>query len=278
VTNLVEKDRIIGPLPFHGRFNLELPAEKSILQHQLEDLLKYTEENSMVINSKKTKVLPFNHSRTKDFMPELYIDRETPLEVIYSLKLVGIVITSDLTWTEHIDYTVKRINKTLWQLVRLRQLGAAREKLIEFYILKIRSILMFGAVCFHSALPQELSRRLELQQRRSLITILGPDYHSYRRALQLTGLPRLDTLREETCLKWAVKAQANSQHAHLFPIRQTTADTRSGRRFEEYWCKGTKFYTSAVPAMVRALNASGAQPAGSQPLAITTNSGETIVT
>jgi hypothetical protein len=161
--------------------------------------------------------------------------------------------------------------------VRLKQLGASREKLTEFYVLKIRSILMFGAVCFHSALSEELSRRLELQQRRSLITILGPDYHSYRRALQLTGLPRLDNLREEACLKWAVKAQANPQHAHLFPIRQTAADTRSGRRFEEYWCKGTKFYTSAVPAMVRALNASEALPAGNRQLTIQTNSGATIV-
>jgi hypothetical protein len=256
---LVDKPRIIGPPPFHGRFHLELPSDKSILQHQIEDLKKYTETNSMKLNSKKTKVLPFNNSRSKDFMPELYLDGEVPLEVIYSLKLVGLVITSDMSWTAHIEYTVKRINKTLWQLIRLKQLGASRGKLTEFYILKIRSILMFGAVCFHSALPQELSRQLELQQRRSLIVILGSDYRSYRRALELTGLPRLDSLREDACLKWAIKAQANPQHAHLFPVRQAAIDTRSDRRFEEYWCRGTKFHSSAVPAMVRALNAMACQ-------------------
>jgi hypothetical protein len=277
LSNLVPKERIIGPPPYHGRFHLELPAQKSILQHQIEDLKEYTVANSMVLNHKKTRVIPFNNSRTKDFMPELYVQEGTPLEVIYSIKLVGLVITSDMTWNAHIDYTVGRINSTLWQLVRLKQLGAQREKLIEFYVLKIRSILMFGAVCFHAALTQELSRQLELQQRRSLITILGPDYQSYRRALQLTGLPRLDTLREETCLKWAVKAQANPQHAHLFPVRQAAMGTRAGRRFDEYWCKGRKFFTSAVPAMVRALNASGAQPAGDQQIDIQTNSGAPIL-
>jgi hypothetical protein len=271
LSNLVDKERIIGPPPYHGRFHLELPTEKSILQHQLQDLIEYTTQNSMILNTKKTKILPFNNSRTKDFMPEICIEGRTPLEVIYSLKLVGLVITSDMTWNAHIDYTVKRINSTLWQLVRLKQLGASREKLTEFYVLKIRSILMFGAVCFHSALSQDLSRRLELQQRRSLITILGADYRSYRRALELTGLPRLDNHRAEACLKWAIKTQANPQHAHLFPVRQTEVVTRSGHGFEEYRCQGNKFYTSAVPAMVRALNASGAQPAGSRQLSTLTS-------
>jgi hypothetical protein len=64
----------------------------------------------MVLNTKKTKLIPFNNSRTKDFMPEISIDGITPLEVIYSLKLVGLLITSDMTWNAHIDYTTKRIN------------------------------------------------------------------------------------------------------------------------------------------------------------------------
>jgi hypothetical protein len=249
LSDLVEKPRTIGPPSFHDRFHLALPPEKSILQHQLEDLQNYTQANSMVLNSKKTKCLPFNNSHTKDFTPELTLHDGATLELIYKLKLVGLVVTSDLSWEAHVDYTVGRINGTLWQLVRLKQLGADRDKLIEFYVVKIRSILMFGAVCFHSALPAYLSRRLELQQRRALITVLGADYGSYRRALLATGLPRLDTLREEACLKWAVRAQANPQHADLFPVNESTADTRNRRAFKEYQCSGNKYYQSAVPSM-----------------------------
>ena len=76
---------------------------------------------------------------------------------------------------------------------------------------------MFGAVCYHSALTKELSHKLELQQKRSLAVILGSQYRSYSHALSVTSLPRLDLLREETCLKWATKAQANPLHADLFP-------------------------------------------------------------
>ena len=145
-------ERMIGPLDWHDRFNLTLPSSHSILQHQLLDLTQYTKEHFLVLNSKKTKCIPFINSRTKDFIPQLSIEEGKHIEVIYQLKLVGVVITSDLTWNAHINYTVSRVNKTLWQLVKFRKLGASRAKLITFYVLKIRSVLMFAAVCFHSSL------------------------------------------------------------------------------------------------------------------------------
>ena len=84
------------------------------------------------------------------------------MEVIYELKLVGLVITSDNTWTADIDYTVTRVKCVLCQLSRFRRLGASQDKLVIFNILKIRSTLMFGAMCYHSALTKELSHRIKL--------------------------------------------------------------------------------------------------------------------
>jgi hypothetical protein len=254
LSSLIEDKPFIGPQPYHGRFNLTQPPNESILQHQLQDLVKYTKENHMVLNSKKTKCMPFNNSQTKDFIPKLSVEEGSNLEVIYRLKLVGLVLTSDLNWEEHIVYTIGRVNKILWQLIRFKQLGADMEKLVIFYTLKIRSILMFGSVCFHSSLTNEQSQRLELQQERSLACILGSNYCSYSKALSLTSLPRLDTLRQEACLKCALTAQANPQHSELFPPNPSTVDTRHRKKFKEYWCKGAKFYNSAIPAMVRLLN------------------------
>ena len=70
--------------------------------------------------------MPFINSLTKDFMPQILIGNEETLEVIYQLKLVGLVVKSSFDWTDHVDYTVKRANKTLWQVTRFRQLGAPR--------------------------------------------------------------------------------------------------------------------------------------------------------
>ena len=80
----------------------------------------------MVFNSKKTKCMPFVNGLTKDFMPLLSIDPGNYLNVIYQLKLVGVVLTSDLTWNAHINYTLNSVNCTLWRLVRFKQLGASQ--------------------------------------------------------------------------------------------------------------------------------------------------------
>ena len=113
---------------------------------------------------------------------------------------------------------------------------------------------MFGSFCFHSSLTQELSHKLELQQRRSLAVILGSQYRNYRHALSLTSLPRLDTLREEACLKWALRAQENPLHTDIFPLNNSQVNTRYRSKFREYLCFSSKYYNSAVPYMTRALN------------------------
>ena len=50
LSDLKQKRRIVGPLNYHDRFNLTLPPEKSTLQHQLQDLVHYTAQQSMVLN------------------------------------------------------------------------------------------------------------------------------------------------------------------------------------------------------------------------------------
>ena len=257
--DLVEKKRIIGPLNYHDRFNLELPANKSVLQHQLSDLTKFTADNSMKLNSKKTKCIPFIKSKTKDFMPKLTTNTNEELDVVYELKLVGLVVTSDLTWGAHVNYTVARVNKAIWQLVRFRQLGATREQLLTYYTLKVRSILMFGAVCFHSSLSVELRRLLELQQKRCLRVILSSEYLSYKHACELTRIPTLEESREAACLRWARRAQASPHHSHLFP-RSPITSTRHTKAFLEYTCRTNRYYFSAVPYMARLLNSHGSQP------------------
>ena len=111
---------------------------------------------------------------------------------------------------------------------------------------------MFGSVCFHSSLSLELSKKLEIQQKRSLAVILGKEYGSYSNALILLNLPRLDKLRETASLKWALKAQQDPKHSDLF--QPNTNNTRRKSRFIEPLCRTTKYYKSANPSMTRALN------------------------
>ena len=108
----------------------------------------------------------------------------------------------------------------------------------------------------------------------SIACILGSDYQNYNHALSITALTRLDTLNEEACLKWAIKAEANPQHSHLFPANTSIEVTRFRKQFKEYTCKGSKFYNSTVASMLRALNKHHMQleRSGGE-VTVTTNSG-----
>ena len=68
---LIPKESFIGPLNFHERHNLQLLPENTILQHKLQDLLCFTDANEMKINLQKTKIIPFNFTKTMDFIPAL---------------------------------------------------------------------------------------------------------------------------------------------------------------------------------------------------------------
>ena len=165
---LEEIPSFIGPLNFHERHGLYLPKEKTILQHQLHDLTDYTEDHLMKINQKKTQVMPFNFSKTKDFIPQLSLNGTDNLDVIYQTKLLGLIITSNLSWGEHVDYITKKAAKNFWMLIRFKKLGAPPEKLLSVYLLKIRTLLEFASPCFHSSLTFDQINQFEVTQRKAL--------------------------------------------------------------------------------------------------------------
>ena len=67
----------------------------------------------MKINYKKSKVMIFNPCTSIDFLPELSLDNNE-LEVVDEIRLLGLVIRSDLRWMSNTDSMVKKANKRLW--------------------------------------------------------------------------------------------------------------------------------------------------------------------
>ena len=69
----------------------------------------------MKINYKKTKVMIFNPCKSIDFMPELSVENND-LEVVDEMRLLGLIIRSDMKWLSNTDNSVMKANKRLWIL------------------------------------------------------------------------------------------------------------------------------------------------------------------
>ena len=172
----------------------------------------------MRINFKKTKVIPFNFSKTKDFIPEVSFPSSEPLDVVYQTKLVGLVISSNLSWGPQVDYTVANASKKLWLLVRFKNRGAKQEQLLTLYQLKLRSIAEFAAPAFHGALTAQQSNELEMVQKKAFAIILGARYKNYSNALALLGQETLSSHRLKLCENFSQKCMKSDKHADLYPL------------------------------------------------------------
>ena len=212
------KNSSIGPPNYHEIPGLYLPPNLSTLQHQLQDLVDFTVRNGMKINSKKTKIIPFNFSRKYDFLPQLHFPGSDPLEVIYKTKLLGMTLTSDLSWSEHVSDVCKRATKKLWILIRFKNLGGTTAQLVTVYQCRIRSTLEFGAPVYHGGLTMDQSRELELVQKKALAIILGNKYNNYEAALNHVQLERLDIRRTNLCYNFALSCTKSVKHRTMFPL------------------------------------------------------------
>ena len=86
----------------------------------------------MKINFKKTKVLPFHISKKYAFLPKLHFPLD-PLDVIYETRLLGVILTTNLSGSPHVYDITKRATDKLWILIRFKSLGGSQDQLLKVF-------------------------------------------------------------------------------------------------------------------------------------------------
>ena len=107
------------------------------------------------------------------------------------------IITSDLSWNEHVSETVKKASKRLYFLVQLKRARLPCRDLVLFYVTCIRTILVCAVPVFFYAVPKYLRCELDRVQKR-VLSIICPIL-SYDEALKETSIPTLIVYCEEIC-------------------------------------------------------------------------------
>ena len=203
-TNLVEVPDRPQPDPYHARTGHALPVTNSKVFDQLRKTQAYAKANDMKINRKKTKLITFNPCTSKDFLPQFDLDGNE-LEVVDEVRLLGLIIRSDMKWQANTDNMVTRANKKLWMLRRLKYLGAENVDLVDIYTKQIRSLLELAVPAWQGAITQGERIEIERVQKCALRIILGEGYESYKIALGEFNLEDLESRRMKLSLKFAKK-------------------------------------------------------------------------
>ena len=139
----------------------------SHLQEAVEQAETWSSRNLMKINADKTKTM-----NQRD-PPAVVLDG-TPMEQTNTLKLLGVILSDDLSWVPHVEYLNSKCSQRLYLLTLLKRAGVSNHDILKIYLAMIRSILQYPCPVWHSSLTKAQTDRLESIQRR-VTQVLHPD-------------------------------------------------------------------------------------------------------
>ena len=244
------------PLNFHERFGTVLKPEENILQMELEKFHNWTLENKLLANTKKCFTMQFSRSRVFDFPLEFKLGNSEFLEEKKSMKILGLVVQSNLGWDSQINQMVGRANKTTWAIRRMKALGVDKQTLVEYWKAEGRVHLEFACPVWHSSINKAQRQSLERSQRVAMAAIVGFWEPSLTQQLQALSLERLEARRESISRRFATSTATRSRHSDIFSLgpEAPARKAKHSLKYREPRARTAAYRKSAVPYLTRLLN------------------------
>ena len=216
------------------------------LQLACEQASTWAQRNLMNFNVSKTKLMDVCFLKKDINLPEITIAGER-VKQFNSVKLLGIYITQDLKWDEHINYIHSKAAKRIYQLRLLKCAGASADILLNVYKASIRPTMEYACPAWHTNINRAHSLMLESIQKRAL-KILFPD-SDYITALKFSKLPTLQDRREELCRTFFNGMMDPSHRLNkLLPaLKSNKYNLRWEKQFQFPRCRTQRFKQSFVP-------------------------------
>lgn len=225
-------------------------SPNSSLQSNIDTINDWTERNNMRLNVSKTKELRVSFLKDSLLFDTLS-SSSSDIEIVEDFKLLGVTISSNLSWNTHVNNICVKASKRLYALRVLKRSGAPAKDLVTVYCAFIRPVLEYACQVWHFSLPQCLSNQIEHIQQRAL-KIAFPQL-SYAASLDCTNLSRLHQRRVDQCqsLYKNVHRQSDNKLRDLLP--ETIAhnyNLRNPRSLPLVKCRTERFRNSFVPKCV----------------------------
>ena len=135
-------------------------------------------------------------------------------ERVSSAKVLGVTISNDLKWNDHVDTINPKAARRLYLLNQRKRAGISpNDGLLAFYCSVIRSVLEFSCQLFHRSLQRYLPDDFERILRRAM-QIIFPSL-SYCEAMDKAGIPTLSERRESLSIKLFEDIVSNEHHKRL---------------------------------------------------------------
>ena len=200
----------------------------------------------MKLNESKTNEMVICFKKNAPPLEPIVIN-ERAIERVSKTKLLGVIISNDLTWDEHIMSICKKACGRIYQLYPLKRAGVSVKDLILIYFTTIRPVLEYACPVWHPGLNAKLSSQLENIQKRIFKIILPT--HTYTKALEHSGAPTLKDRRSEIKKSFFVKmTDPNHKLYHMIsPVQTPCYNTCSQSKYPLLKCRTSRYKNSFIP-------------------------------
>ena len=144
---------------------------------------------------------------TTSSIPNIKIDG-IDVEQVDHAKLLGITISHELSWNEHVENIGTNAGKLLYMLYQLKRAGFSQSDLVTVYLSVDRPILECAFPVWHTHLQQYLSDNIETIKKRALKCIFQGA--SYNEIMCNVGLQTLKDRRDCICKKYFNNIKAHN--------------------------------------------------------------------
>jgi len=153
----------------------------SQMQTSVDEIVKWSTDNHMNINTSKTKEMIIHFARSsQSIVTDITTADDCPIERVSSFKLLGITLSNDLRWSCHVREISAKANKRSHFLKLLKRSAMITGDLLHYYKTVIRPVIEYACPVWLSSLTVDGLRRLETIQKRAIMIISGAnDYEFY---------------------------------------------------------------------------------------------------
>ena len=115
-----------------------------LLQDDISSIDRWVQQNHLTFNSAKCKYMVISRKRRPTYPGVLYL-RDTPLEHLECFKYLGVILASDLSFSQHIDSVCSKARKILGLLYQRFYNNASKDTLLQLYLSLVRPHLEYAS-------------------------------------------------------------------------------------------------------------------------------------
>ena len=230
--------------------------EESSLQATLNEFSEWSRCNNMKLNPDKCAVMNVCFMKNPLTPSPLEICSQQ-LKVVDCVTILGVQVSQDLKWNDHISKLIQKANTKQYTLKMLKKFNLSTANLLVIYKGYVRSLLEYPVLVWNAGLTSKLIDNLESVQKRSLRIILGSSYTSYEEVLEKCCLQSLQERRKDICTRFALNFKKSHRFRDWLPEErgeQVHYNLRNGHNVTRIMCKTKRYSNSAVPYLIGLLN------------------------